>query len=191
MATKKKASPKSRAAKKPAPKAKAVKAKAVKAEAVKAKSAKRPARKAPARPKHRPEGYGTVTPFLSARGAAELLDFLTQALGAEHVMSMPGPGGIVMHAEVDLGGSRLMISETMEGEPSPGAFYLYVPDADALHQRALEAGATEVSPVTEQFWGDRVGVVRDQFGNLWSVATHVEDVPPEEMERRAAAAMNR
>jgi PhnB protein len=161
------------------------------AKARKAITSKRPARKASSRPKHMPQGYGTVTPFLSARGAAELLDFLIGALGAEKVMSMPGPGDSIVHAEVDLGGSRLMISEAMEGEPMPGSFYLYVPDSDALHQRALDAGATLVRPMTNEFWGDRVGMVRDRFGNVWSIATHVEDVSPEELGRRAAAAMNR
>lgn len=181
MATKRKDASRSRRIKKMAPTAKRAKA----------RKTSRPAHKTPSRPKHMPQGYGTVTPFLSARGAAELLDFLKRALGAEQVMSMPGPGGSVMHAEVEIGGSRLMISEAMEGEPIPGAFYLYVPDADALHQRALEAGATSVRPMTDEFWGDRVGMVRDNFGNVWSIATHVEDVSPEEMERRAVAAMNR
>jgi PhnB protein len=182
MATKKKSASKSRVKKAPPT-----------AKRAKARKASRPAPKAPGRAsKHIPQGYGTVTPFLSARGAAELLEFLKRALGAEEVMSMPGPGGTIMHAEVNIGGSRVMISETMEGEPSPGTFYIYVPDADALHQRALDAGATSVRPMTDEFWGDRVGMVRDSFGNVWSIATHVEDVSPEEIGRRAAAAaMNR
>jgi PhnB protein len=181
MPTKKKRAPKTRQMKKTASTAKRASA----------KKSSRTVRKAPTRPKHLPQGYGTVTPFLSARGAAELLDFLIQALGAEEVMSMPGPGDTIMHAEVDIGGSRVMISEAMQGEPTPGAFYLYVPDADALHQRAIDAGAALVRPMTDEFWGDRVGMIRDRFGNVWSIATHVEDVPPEEMGRRAAAAMNR
>lgn len=185
MATKKKSASKSRQIRKIRKTASPAKRTSAK------KSSSRPARKVPSRPQHLPPGYGTVTPFLSARGAAELLEFLIRALGAETVMSMPGPGDTVMHAEVDLGGSRLMISEAMEGEPTPGAFYLYVPDADALHRRAIDAGATLVRPMTDEFWGDRVGMIRDRFGNVWSIATHVEDVSPEEMGRRAVAAMNR
>ena len=175
-------------AKKSASKSRPVKKTASTAKRRSARTASRPV--ASGRPKHLPQGYGTVTPFLSARGAAELLDFLIRALGAEKVMSMPGPGDTIVHAEVDIGGSRLMISEAMQGEPTPGAFYLYVPDADVLHQRAIDAGATLVRPMSDEFWGDRVGMVRDSFGNVWSIATHIEDVAPEEMARRAAA-MNR
>lgn len=182
MAIKKKGTSKSRRAKKTASTARVANAR---------KRSGGITRKSPSRPKHMPQGYGTVTPFLSARGAAELLDFLIEALGAEKVMSMPGHGDTIMHAEVNIGGSRLMISEAVQGEPTPGAFYLYVPDADALHQRALEAGATLLRPMTDEFWGDRVGMVRDRFGNVWSIATHVEDVSPEELGQRAAAAMNR
>ena len=136
-----------------------------------------------------PAGYHSVTPFLSTKGAAELLNFLKHAFGATEVMSMPGPSGMVMHAEVNIGNSRLMVSEAMQGEPTRGSFYLYVEDADALYDRALNAGATSEREPKDEFWGDRMATVKDPFGNTWSVATHKEDVPPDEMGKRAAAAM--
>jgi PhnB protein len=138
-----------------------------------------------------PDGYGTVTPFLSVKGADKLIDFLKKAFGAEEIMRMPGPGGAVMHAEVSIGNSRLMLSEAMQTGPIQSSFYLYVSDADAVYKRALAAGATSQSEPSNQFWGDRMATLKDPFGNTWSVATHKEDVPPEEMGKRAAAAMNR
>jgi PhnB protein len=137
-----------------------------------------------------PDGYHSVTPFLSTKGASQLVNFLKQAFGAKEIMSMPGPGGVVMHAEVNIGNSRLMVSEAMQGEPNRGTFYLYVEDADALYNRALTAGATSEREPKDEFWGDRTAMVKDPFGNTWSVATHEEDVSPDEMGRRAAAAMS-
>lgn len=134
-----------------------------------------------------PDGYHTVTPFLSAKGAAKLLEFLKAAFGAEEVMRMPGPGGVVMHAEVNIGNSRLMLSEAMQTPPMAGSFYLYVSDADAIYKRAVGAGASSEMQPTDQFWGDRMGTVKDSFGNTWSIATHKEDVTPEEMSKRMAA----
>ena len=136
-----------------------------------------------------PDGYHAVTPFLNTKGAAELVNFLKRAFGATEIMSMPGPSGVVVHAEVNIGNSRLMISEAMQGEPSRGSFYLYVGDADASYNQALNAGATSERGPKDEFWGDRMATVRDPFGNTWSVATHKEDVPPHEMGKRAAAAM--
>jgi|SRR5271163_1007107 PhnB protein len=136
-----------------------------------------------------PDGYHSVTPFLSTKGAAELVSFLKLAFGAKQIMSMPGPGGVVMHAEVNIGNSRLMVSEAMQGEPNRGAFYLYVKDADALYNQALKAGATSEREPKDEFWGDRTAILKDPFGNTWSVATHKEDVSPSEMGKRAAAAM--
>jgi PhnB protein len=138
-----------------------------------------------------PDGYGTVTPFLSVKGAGRLLDFLKQALGAEEIMRMPGPGGAVMHAEVNIGNSRLMLSEATQSPPTQSSFYLYVRDVDTLYKRALAAGAASQTEPADQFWGDRMAAVKDPFGNIWSVATHKEDVAPEEFAKRAAAAMNR
>jgi PhnB protein len=137
-----------------------------------------------------PDGYHTVTPFLNAKGTAQLLEFLKKALNAEEVMRMPGPGGVVMHAEVNIGNSRLMLSEASQTAPSSSSFYLYVTDVDALYRRAVAAGAVSQMEPTDQPWGDRMATVRDAFGNTWSLATHREDVTPEELARRMAA-MNR
>ena len=138
-----------------------------------------------------PEGYGTVTPFLNVKGVADLIAFLKQAFGAEEIMRMPGPGGVVVHAEVNIGNSRLMLSEATQTAPTPSSFYLYVSDVDAVYKRALAARAISQSEPKDQFWGDRMATVKDPFGNTWSVATHTEDVSPEDMPKRAAAAMNR
>jgi len=101
---------------------------------------------------------------------------------------MPGPDGAVVHAEVNIGNSRLMLGEIMQANtPSSSYFYLYVSDADAAYKRALGAGAKSVSEPTDQFWGDRMGTVTDPFGNNWSVATHKEDPTPEEMAKRMAS----
>jgi PhnB protein len=138
-----------------------------------------------------PDGYHTVTPFLQVKGVAQMIDFLKNAFGAQEVMRMPGPGGVVMHAEVTIGNSRLMLGEPMQATPASSSFfYLYVNDADAQYKCAIKAGATTVSEPADQFWGDRMGTVKDSFGNTWSVATHKEDPTPEEMAKRMAA-MNR
>src|SRR6266404_1667291 len=112
-----------------------------------------------------PDGYHSVTPFINVKGVAKLIDFLKAALGAEEVMRMPGPDGSVMHAEVSIGNSRLMLGEPMQGGPSTSAFYLYVTDVDSMYKRALSAGAKSESPPTDQFWGDRMATVKDSFGN--------------------------
>ena len=136
-----------------------------------------------------PDGYHTVTPFLNVKGVAKLIDFLKSALGAEEVMRMPGPDGTVMHAEVSIGNSRLMLGEPMQqSQPNTSAFYVYVSDVDSMYKRATGAGAKSVSPPTDQFWGDRMATVSDPFGNSWSLATHKEDPTPEEMAKRMAAA---
>ena len=134
-----------------------------------------------------PDGYHTVTPFINVKGVAKEIDFLKSALGAEEVMRMAGPDGNVMHAEVSIGNSRLMLGEPMQGSPSTSSFYLYVSDADATYKRATGAGAKSVSPPTDQFWGDRMATVQDPFGNTWSIATHKEDPTPDEMKKRMAA----
>jgi PhnB protein len=134
-----------------------------------------------------PDGFHTVTPFLNTKGTAKLIDFLKAALGAEEIMRMPGPDGVVMHAEVNIGNSRLMLSEAMRTEPSSSSFYIYVNDVDALYKRAVGAGATSEAQPTDQFWGDRMATVKDPFGNTWSLATHKEDPTPEEIAKRMAA----
>ena len=135
-----------------------------------------------------PAGYHTVTPYLVVPGAAQLIDFMKQALGAEELSRMDRPDGTVMHAEVKIGDSRVMLGEAGgEVDPMPAMLHLYVEDADAVYQRALQAGATSLREPEDQFYGDRLGGVKDAFGNQWWLATHIEDVSPEEMARRAAA----
>jgi PhnB protein len=131
-----------------------------------------------------PDGYHSVTPHLMVRGGAQLIDFLKQAFGAEEKSRTLGPGGI-MHAEVKIGDSMVMLSDAMGGvDPMPMVLFLYVEDADALYKRALQAGGTSIQELKDQFWGDRAGAVKDDFGNVWWIATHVEDVSPEELKRR-------
>ncbi len=135
-----------------------------------------------------PKGYHTVTPFLTVKGAARFIDFLKDAFGAEERFRMPGPQGNIMHAEVRVGDSILMLSDaTDEHPPRPAMFYLYVEDADALYRRALQAGATSLAEPMDHFYGDRAGAVQDAWGNQWWIATHIEDVSPDELERRVRA----
>lgn len=137
-----------------------------------------------------PDGYHTITPFLVAEHAAKLIEFITQAFGAEQVDRMDGPDGTVMHAELRIGDSILMLGEAQgEWKPIPSMLHLYVKDVDATFARALRAGATSMQAVADQFYGDRKGTVRDSWGNIWSIGTHIEDVAPDEMRRRAEAAM--
>ena len=137
-----------------------------------------------------PEGYHTVTPYLTVPGVARLIDFLKQAFGAEEKERMMRPDGSVGHAEVRIGDSMVMMGEPSDKfPPMPATIYLYVPDTDAAYRRAIQAGASSMMEPTNQFYGDRNAGVKDPSGNLWWIATHVEDVPPEEMRRRAEAAM--
>jgi PhnB protein len=136
-----------------------------------------------------PEGYHSVTPSLAVKGAAKLIDFVKEAFGAEEAFRVPGPGGEIMHAEVRIGDSVLMLNDAMRQSPTSSSLFLYVTDVDGVYQRAVKAGATSVSEPSNMFWGDRMAHVKDQFGNDWLIATHVEDVPPDEMQKRAEAAM--
>lgn len=139
--------------------------------------------------KTKPDGYHTVTPYLMVPGVAPLLDFLRQAFDAKETLVLKRPDGGVMHAEVKIGDSTVMMGEPMGPWPAmPGSMYLYVDDVDTLYKRALQAGATSVMEPANQFYGDRHGGVKDASGNIWWIATHVEDVPPEEMAKRAEAA---
>jgi len=139
-----------------------------------------------------PEGYHTVTPYLSVPGVTKLIDFLNQAFGAQETERIPRPDGGIAHAEVRIGDSMVMMGEPMgEFRPMPATIYLYVPDVDATYQRALEAGAAAVMEPADQFYGDRSGGVKDPTGNIWWIATHIEDVPPGELLKRAEAAMKR
>ena len=138
-----------------------------------------------------PDGFHSVTPHLMVRGGAQLIDFLKQAFGAEEKSRTPGPDGI-MHAEVKIGDSMVMLSDAMGGvDPMPMVLFLYLEDSDAVYRRALQAGATTVMELKDQFWGDRAGAVKDPFGNVWWIATHVEDVSPEELNRRLQEMMVR
>lgn len=135
-----------------------------------------------------PEGYHTVTPYLVVKDAAGLLSFVKQAFGAQELVRIAGPEESVVHAEVRIGDSRLMLGETTEQfPPMPATIYLYVEDCDAVYRQAVEAGATTREEPTTKFFGDRIANVRDPFGNAWNMATHVEDVPEDELARRAAA----
>ena len=137
-----------------------------------------------------PTGYQTVTPHLNINGAAEAIDFYKKAFGAEERNRAPGPGGTIMHAEIKIGDSIIMLNDAMGGFPATtSALHLYVPDADALWKRATDAGAKVMMPLADQFWGDRYGVLTDKWGNRWSIATHKEDVPPQEMQKRLQEAM--
>lgn len=144
-----------------------------------------------------PEGFRTVTPHLIIKEAGKAIDFYKKAFGAEEIMRIPGPGGqSVMHAEIKIGDSFLMIADEFPdfgclGPKSiggtPVTVHLYVKDADAVYNQAVKAGATATMPLTDMFWGDRYGKLSDPFGHHWSVATHKEDVSPEECAKRMAA----
>ncbi|MEV0700795.1 VOC family protein [Saccharopolyspora sp. NPDC050389] len=133
-----------------------------------------------------PEGYGTVTPWIIARDSAALIDFLKGAFDAEELARVVMPGGSIGHAEVRIGDSVVMMFDSRPEWPETPAFLrLYVPDCDATFRQAVAAGATPVTEVTYLSFGDRVGRVRDPFGNLWWLQTRVEDLPVEELARRA------
>lgn len=145
-----------------------------------------------------PDGYPQLSPYLCIDGAAAAIDFYATVFGAKERSRMPAPGGRVGHAELQLGDSLIMLSDEWPemGNLSPKSvggtpvtLSVYVDDVDDVFTRALQSGATEVRPVENQFYGDRMGLLEDPFGHRWSVATHVEDVSPEEMGRRAAEAM--
>jgi PhnB protein len=146
-----------------------------------------------------PEGYHTLTPSLIVDGADKAIAFYKKALGAEEIFRMNGADGkTVMHSELKIGDSRFFVSDEMRDmgcqSPktlggSPVALFLYVEDVDASFKRALDAGATVRMPVQDMFWGDRYGKLADPFGHEWGMATHKEDVSPEEMRKRGEAAM--
>ncbi|HZP58043.1 MAG TPA: VOC family protein [Dehalococcoidia bacterium] len=139
-----------------------------------------------------PDGYHSVTPYLYIKGAAQAIDFYKRAFGARERMRMAGPDGTVGHAEIQIGDSVVMLADApataadaRKGVTS--SLLIYTEDVDAMWKRALDAGATEVQPLENKFYGDRMGMVRDPFGHEWSLGTHIEDVSPQEMERRMAA----
>jgi uncharacterized glyoxalase superfamily protein PhnB len=135
-----------------------------------------------------PEGYRSVTPYLAIDGAEKLLQFLKQAFGAEESVRIDAPDGKIGHAEVMIGDSIVMLADAStsdQGKPMPGMIHLYVDDVDKTYQRAIEAGGRSLREPANQFYGDRSGGVADPVGNQWWISTHVEDVPPEEMAKRA------
>ena len=145
-----------------------------------------------------PDAYPRVTPYLHVDGAADAIDFYTKVLGAKERMRMPGPDGKLGHAEVEIGDAIVMLADeapemnirgpkTIGG--SPVTIHVYVEDVDAVYGAAVAAGAKGLSAVENQFYGDRSGQFEDPFGHHWSIATHVEDVPPDEMAKRAAEMM--
>jgi PhnB protein len=145
-----------------------------------------------------PAGYKGLIPALAVSGAADAIDFYTRAFGAKERLRMDGPGGAIAHAEIELGDYVFMVADPFpqSATKSPkelGAttvsVMMYVEDVDAAVQNAVDAGAKITMPVEDQFWGDRFGQITDPYGHVWSLATHVEDVPPEQMAQRAERAM--
>jgi PhnB protein len=143
-----------------------------------------------------PKGYHAVTPYLSVQGAADALAFYKKAFGAKEVMRMPGPGGTIGHAEIQIGDSRIMLADESPEmnfrSPraiggTPVTIHLYVQDVDRVAKKAVAAGAKLLRPVADQFYGDRSGSLEDPFGHVWHVATHVKDIPMKELKKRAAA----
>ena len=150
----------------------------------------------PGKVKPIPDEYRAATPYLSLSEAARAIDFYKQAFGAREVMRMPAPQGKIGHAEIRIGDAPIMLADecpemnfrspqSLGG--SPVNIVIYVNDVDALVNQAVAAGAKLLRPVQDQFYGDRMGVLQDPFGHSWSFATHIEDVPPEELQKRAAA----
>ena len=136
-----------------------------------------------------PDGYHAVTPYLIVEGASQLIDFTREAFGAEETFRMPGPGGVIMHAEIRIGDSMVMLADTSgaDNPPMPAMLHLYLPNVDDIYKRALAAGASSLREPQDQFYGDRSAGVKDAFGNRWWIATHIEDVSPEELQMRTAA----
>ena len=145
-----------------------------------------------------PDGYHTVTPYMIVKGAAEAIEFYQKAFGAETILRVDAPGGKVGHAEIQIGNSRIMMAdehpdmgflgpESIGG--SPVSICLYVENVDEMFAASIAAGAKELKPVKDQFYGDRSGTLKDPYGHVWTIATHTEDLTEEELSRRAEEAM--
>ena len=143
-----------------------------------------------------PDGYYSLTPYLVCKGAAKAIEFYAKSFGAQETVRMPGPHGSIAHAEVKIGNSMLMLSDVNKerGQLSPESIggsacsiMFYADDVDQVFNRAVAAGAKAEMPPADMFWGDRMGNIVDPFGHKWAIATHKEDVSPEEMEKRMAA----
>jgi len=146
---------------------------------------------------HIPKGYNSVTPYLVIKGAAQAIEYYKKVFGATEVMRLPGPGDRIGHAELKIGDSHIMLADEFpemghQGPlalgNSPVSMLLYVEDVDSTVERAVADGAQILKPVADQFYGDRMGFIQDPFGHRWGVATHKEDVSPEEMEERSKKA---
>jgi PhnB protein len=146
-----------------------------------------------------PDGYASVTPYLFIKGAAHAIEYYKKVFGAQEIMRLPAPNGLIGHAELRIGDSLIMLSDenpqwgtkgphTLGG--SATSLHVYVENVDAVVQKAVDEGAQINRPVKDQFYGDRSGSVIDPYGHLWSVATHIEDVSPEEIKKRMAVAMS-
>src|SRR5688500_11894524 len=144
-----------------------------------------------------PDGYHSITPYLVCKGAAKAIEFYTRAFGAKEFVRMPGPEGRIMHAEVKIGDSILMLADENpeRGAVAPqtgtlarsASIMFYTDDVDATFKRALDLGASSIQTPTDMFWGDRMGNLMDPFGHQWAIATHKEDVSPDEMQKRMQA----
>ena len=145
-----------------------------------------------------PEGYNTVTPYLAVDDAAQAIEYYKKAFGAKERVRMDAPNGKIGHAELEIGDSLVMLSDPFphattrppkELGGTSGSVFMYVEDVDAVVKKAVDEGATITMEVADQFWGDRFGSIQDPFGHSWSIATHVEDLTPEEMQERGREAM--
>jgi PhnB protein len=142
-----------------------------------------------------PAGYHSVTPYLIIKGASRAIDFYKKAFGATELMRMPGPNNTIMHAEIKIGDSPIMLADEGQGNyrgpealgGTPVSLMVYVENVDKVFEQAVANGAKAVRPVEDQFYGDRTGTLTDPFGHVWSVGTHVEDVSMEEMQTRMSA----
>ena len=143
-----------------------------------------------------PEGYHTATPYLSISGAKDAIEFYKLAFGATEVFCMDTPSGEVAHAEIKIGNSLIMLCDACDESPMPSpdtlggstvAMHLYVKDVDAIFEQAIDAGALDIKSVEDQFYGDRMGTLKDPFGHIWFVSTHKEDLTPEEIQQRTEA----
>jgi uncharacterized glyoxalase superfamily protein PhnB len=141
-----------------------------------------------------PTGYHTVTPSLVVADAAKAIEFYKKALGAEELMRFPGPDGSIMHAEIRIGDSTIMLGDEMPDQGvrgprsiggTPVGFFVYGDNVDAAWKRAIDAGAREVMPLADQFWGDRTGCLEDPFGHRWWLAQHLRDLTPDELQKAA------
>jgi len=140
-----------------------------------------------------PDGYHSVTPYLSIKGASDAIEFYKKAFDAIELFRLDMPGGIIEHAEIQIGNSRIMIADPCDdvsfGDPktlggSTVGLYVYVDDVDRMYSQSVAAGAKSINPVEDQFYGDRIGTIEDPYGHRWFIATHKEDLTPEEINKR-------